>query len=211
MKRIALALALTAALATPALAGPPWISVEFRATRMGRASDGYLVLRTFHHADAVGYPLSGTAVGVVGGRRTSIPLRFETMQDEAGVFVLTRVWNDGTPWVLNVALDAGEHFGAGVVIGVGASGQPAFVRFPRTVDGITRSATSGEVDALLQALAAGREPPRLARAGFGEFILRNPGPASVLAALALGAVTSAGLLGALARRLYARRRGSAPA
>ena len=211
MKRIALAALLSAALATPALAGPPWISVEFRAPRMGQSGDGYLVLRTFHHADAVGYPLSGTAEGIVDGRRTSIPLRFETMQDEAGVFVLTKVWRDGTPWILNIALDAGEHFGAGVVIGVGASGEPAFVRFPRTVDGITRSATSREVDALLQALAAGREPPQLARAGLGEFILRNPGPASMLAAIALGTVTTVGLLGATARRLHARRRGTAGA
>jgi len=200
MKRLALAVALSTALATPALAGPPWISVEFRATRLGHSGDGFLVLRTFHHADAVGYPLRGSAEGLVGGRRVSIPLRFEMQADEAGVFVLTKVWTDGAPWILNVALDTGDHFGAGVVIGVGASAEPAFVRFPRTVDGITRAASSREVDALLQALAAGREPPRLARAGLGEFILRNPGPMAVLAALTLGAGTAAGLLGAAARR-----------
>jgi hypothetical protein len=209
MKRLALALALTVAFAAPALAGPPWISVEFRAMPLGANRDGYLVLRTFHHAEAVGYPLTGTAEGVVGGRRTSIPLRFEVLADEAGVFVVTRVWSDGTPWVLNVALDAGQHFGAGVVIGIGPSGLPAFVRFPRTMDGITRPATAREVDTLLQALATGREPPQLARAGLGEFMARNPGIASRMGVLALGVTTIVGLLGAAVRRIRERRQAKA--
>jgi hypothetical protein len=208
MKTPALAVALTAVLAATALAGAPWVSVEFRANPLGANRDGYLVLRTYHHAEAVGYPLRGTAEGIVNGHRTSIPLRFDVQHDEAGVFILTKVWSDGTSWVLNVGLDAGEHFGAGVVIGIGASGDPAFVRFPRTLDGMTRVASAREVDAMLQALAQGREPPQLARAGIGDFIMRNPGPAAALAGMFLAAATITGLAGALVRRLRHGRSGA---
>jgi hypothetical protein len=203
MKHAALALALSVLLATPALAGPPWISVEFRAYHSGQ-SDGWLVVRTFHHGTPSAFgALSGTAVGIVGGRRTVLPLRFEPLSGETGVFLVPATWTVGTAWVLDIALAGGEHGDAGAVVGVGPSGEPAFVRFPRTIEGMTRAATDGEVDALLQALATGREPPRLGRGGILSFARRNPAPVAML-----GAVALAGTLGValLVRRLAGWRR-----
>ena len=187
MKRLALAFALTAVTAAPALAkGSPWVSVEMRGHRSANTL-GWLVIRTFHHSDAVGYPLTGTAEGLVNGRRVSVALRFESINvdREAGVFLVPIVWQQGSPWVLNIALDAGGHAGAGVVVGVGASGEPAFVRFPRSVEGATRPATAGEVERLLAALAESREPPRLARGDWFGFVRRNPAPLATMAGLAL--------------------------
>jgi hypothetical protein len=197
MKPVVLALALSALLATPALAGPPWISIEFRAHNSG-ASDGWLVVRVFHHGTPGPFgALGGRAVGIVGGRRTELPLRFEALPDETGAFLVPTTWTAGTAWVLVIALDGAEHGSAGAVVGVGPSGEPAFVRFPRTIEGMTRAATDGEVDALLQALATGREPPRLGRGGIISFVRRNPAPLAVLGAVALS--------GALGIALVVRR------
>jgi hypothetical protein len=174
MRTTALAALALAVLATPALAGAPWVSVEVRAHRSS-PTGSWLVLRTFHHSDAVGYPLRGTAIGMVDGMRVERPLRFESIETDrqSGVFAVPQAWTDGTPWVLNIEMEAGGHLGAGVVVGVGANGDPMFVRFPRTRAGLTRAATSAEVDALLLALRDGREPPRLARAGDLAFFART--------------------------------------
>ena len=187
MRTLALATALTLAASTLAAAkGPPWVSVEVRAHRSS-STPGWLVIRTFHHSDAVGYPLSGTAEGLVNGRRVSVPLRFEILNpdSQSGVFLVPTVWAQGSPWVLNITLDAGEHMGAGVVVAVGPSGDLAFVRFPRVVEGYTRPATPSEVEALLAALAASREPPRLARGDYLGFVGRNRVPLGTLAGIAL--------------------------
>jgi hypothetical protein len=208
MRSLALVVSLSTALAAPALAkGPPWVSVEIRAHASSN-HPGWLVIRTFHHADAVGYPLSGTAEGLVNGRRVSVPLRFEILNpdSQSGVFLVPTVWAQGSPWVLNIALDAGEHMGAGVVVAVGPSGDPAFVRFPRVVEGYTRPATRSEVDQLLAALAGYQEPPRLSRGDVVGFVRRNPAPLATLGAIALVATW----LVSLPVRRLARTRTLAP-
>jgi hypothetical protein len=200
MSRVALALAACVLLARPAVAGPPWISVEIRARHGG--AEPFLIIRTFHHGTPVAYPLRGTAVGLVAGRRTELPLRFEPLPGESNAFQVAVAWSAGAPWVLNFTLLA-EHMGAGAVVGIGADGEPAFVRYPRTLEGITRPATDGEVDACLQALSSGREPPRLGRGSVVGFVLRNRVPAATLASLSFGLV----LAGAWSsRRIRLRRR-----
>jgi hypothetical protein len=200
MNRLALALAICAVTAAPALAGPPWISVEVRPHRTG--TDGsWLILHTFHHGDAVGYPLSGTATALVNGVRTEVPLSFRSIEvdQRSGVFAVSQAWNAGTPWVLNIRLEDGGHMGAGAVVGVGASGEPMFVRFPRTLSGVTRAATAAEVNQLLASLAEGREPPRLARAGMVVLVEAFGRRLALLAGLVA-------MLGWIVRRAVARRR-----
>jgi len=159
MRRITIAV--TAALlvaVSSALAGPPWLTVEIRPH-----GDVLLLVHTFHHGTPAPIPLSGSAEGLVSGRRVSVPLRFESTSDPTA-FAVARTWGSDGVWVVNIASN-GEHGGAGAVVGLDREGEAAFVRFPRRHDGVSRPATPREVDAMLRALDAGQAPPALARAG----------------------------------------------
>ena len=200
MRPLALALALSAIVASPALAGPPWISVEFRAHRT-LPDGGWLILRTFHHGTVATYPLHGTAVGIVAGRRTTLPLRFEASRDEAGVVLLAKTWSDGTPWVLNIALDD-EHIGAGAVVGVGAERRAGLRPVPahlRGRDPPRHRRGSGRYCSSRSRAAANRRA--WAASAFVGFVRRNPGPLAVLAALALAVALGVGIAARRSARL----------
>jgi hypothetical protein len=149
MKRSILAIALSLAVATPAIAGPPWISIETRP--FGGA---FLLARTFHHGTPMALPLNGTAEGLVNGRRISVRLRFE-QEGDANSFAVPKTWGAEGVWVLNIGVDSSDHGTAGAVVGIDRRGQSAFVRFPRSATGFSRKATGGEVDAMLRELEAG--------------------------------------------------------
>src|SRR5437868_1676283 len=74
-----LAAALSAFLAAPALAGPPWISIELPVNPYDESTRGaFLLVHEFHHGTPVSYIVTGTAEGIVNGERRSIkhdPLR----------------------------------------------------------------------------------------------------------------------------------------
>ncbi|MFI5168606.1 MAG: hypothetical protein ACHQQS_18530 [Thermoanaerobaculales bacterium] len=148
MKSIALALALGATVAASSWPGPPWISVETRP--FGAA---FLVARTWRQTVPMSLPLTGTAYGLVNGRRTLVPLRFE-QEGDANSFAVPKTWGSEGVWVLSIGVDAGEHGVAGAVVGIDRTGAAAFIRFPRGVTGSSRVATSSEIDAMLHALAA---------------------------------------------------------
>ena len=195
MKRLALALACSATIATPALAkGPPWISIEMRPY-----GTSFLVARTFHHGTPMALPLRGTAEGLVDGRRTSVALRFDGT-NEANAFTVPNTWGAGGVWVLNMGASAGDHGSAGVVVGIDRTGAPAFIRFPRGPIGESRLATRGEVDAMLRALEAGQQPPALSVSWWNPFLVRV---VATFAALALLTAVGARLLIALVRRVRA--------
>ena len=176
MKRTALALLLGAAMATPAFAkGPPWISIESRPYGMY-----FLIARTYHHGTPMALPLTGTAEGLVGGRRTSVTLRFD-QEGDANAFAVANTWGSSGVWVLNIGTSA-EHGGAGVVVGVDRTGGQAFVRFPRAAFG-SRMATRAEVDAMLRALEAGQPPPALTAAGSVLLFVRGILPPLSLATI----------------------------
>ncbi|MFI5279660.1 MAG: hypothetical protein ACHQU1_04130 [Gemmatimonadales bacterium] len=152
MKSIALALALSAAVAPHAWPGPPSISIEFRTNYAT-----FLLARTFHHGTPMPLPLSGTAEGLVNGSRVSVPLEFVQVGETNG-YEVPHTWGNTGVWVLNIGVNAGDHGTAGAVVGVDRSGGAAFIRFPRGASGASRIATNGEIDALLHALAAGQQP-----------------------------------------------------
>ena len=192
MRRTALAALFSLALASPALAkGPPWISIETRPW-----GAGFLTVRTWHHGTPMALPLTGTAEGLIDGRRSSVPLRFEhTDRDDANAFALSNSWGTAGVWVLNIGTDQGEHGAAGVVVGIDRTGTSAFVRFPRGAYNNSRVATRGEIDAMLRALEAGQPPPALTRAWF-PLVFRTIAPLLALAA----AVTLAAKLAVAALR-----------
>jgi hypothetical protein len=182
VKRLMLSALFLAAIASPAFAkGPPWISIEFRANYAT-----FLLARTFHHGTPMPLPLSGTAEGLVNGRRLSVPLQF-VQEGETNGYDVPQTWGHDGVWVLNIGVDSSDHGTAGAVVGVDRSGQSAFVRFPRSRTGFSRKATSGEVDALLRALDEGRQPPALSGSGF-PFLARAVLTLAALALLTVGAV-----------------------
>jgi hypothetical protein len=163
-----LRLVLPAALAASAIAwvapdvsavrrGPPWISVESPPNPHDRATrDAFLVVRTYHHGDLMSQGIRGTAEGLVGTERRSMPLRFD-QTSQPGVYALRRQWPAEGRWALVMTTGTGD--GASALVTV-AGGQVASVVVPtRQQDGwaIPRTITRAEIDAAIGArVAAGR-------------------------------------------------------
>ena len=158
MYRLALALCLSLAAATPAVAGPPWLTIEFRPNNFA----GVLLVRTYHHNEALAMPLTGSAEGLVNGQRRSVALTFNRAADAPNAYTVPNTWGAEGVWVLNISA-TGDHLGAGAVVGLDRNGEPAFTRFPRTTVGASRPATSREADAMLRALDANAPPAALGR------------------------------------------------
>src|SRR4029079_19480540 len=54
-------------------AGPPWIAIEYPANPFDRTSrDAFLTVRTYHHGNLMAKTVTGTAEGVVDGKRQSM-------------------------------------------------------------------------------------------------------------------------------------------
>jgi hypothetical protein len=128
------ALVLTAA-ATPgsgaAPFGPPWISIEYPPSPYDRTTrDAFLLVHAFHHGTPINLPVSGSAEGIVSGRRRSLPLRF-TPTSREGVFALTRQWGLEGTWSLVISVSqGGPDDAATAVVDLGSDGRVASVRVP---------------------------------------------------------------------------------
>ncbi len=112
MRRSLMSLAVTAMLAaataSPALAGPPWLSIEFPANPMNKSSQGaYLLVHTFHHEQAVSFVVEARAEGLVNGQRTTLPLTLERT-DRDGVYALRQSWPETGDWVIVITGAPGD-------------------------------------------------------------------------------------------------------
>src|SRR5438876_5197801 len=88
LRSFALITALTLSAFSTALAGPPWIAIEYPANPFDRTSrDAFLTVRTYHHGDLMAKTVTGTAEGVVNGKRQSIPLDIRP-GSQAGMYVV---------------------------------------------------------------------------------------------------------------------------
>jgi hypothetical protein len=156
-RMIAVALALVAA--TPALAGPPWISIELPANPYDAASrSAFLLVHTYHHGTPVGMPLTGTAEGVVNGQRRSVPLTFDATS-RSGVYALRNQWGSSGVWTLVIVLKQGEHAmdRAQALVEIAANGSVTGVSVPtnrRQGHVIPSPASMREIEASLRARAA---------------------------------------------------------
>ncbi len=150
-----LAIALLTLAAVPAVAGPPWISIEYPANPHDqRTRDAVLVVNTFHHGTPSAMPLRGTAEGIVGGERRTVQLRFGPTE-RAASFALTRQWPQEGRWVLNISLAPSEtgKVEASALVVLGADGTPSRVTVPTRRDGpwsVPRAVTGDEVLAALR-------------------------------------------------------------
>lgn len=185
---LAVAALLAAALATPAVAGPPWISIELPASPWSSLPrDVFVLVHAYHHFTAVPVTLVGSAEGLVGGERRSVSLTFDTTS-AVGVYAVRRQWPAEGVWVLKIVLNE-EHGSATAVVGIGSSGEVNLVRVPTGVGRIPRSVSDGEVGAVLRSLAAGHSPAPFAAGLAGELDGRMPSwvlGGAVLAGLPLG-------------------------
>jgi len=105
---LAAVVALAAATASPAWAGPPWLSIEFPANPMNKSSQGaYLLVHTFHHEQAVNFTVEARAEGLVNGERKTLPLKLE-QTDREGVYALKQTWPEKGDWVIVIVGAPGE-------------------------------------------------------------------------------------------------------
>ena len=158
IRSLALAAALSAVFAAPALAkGPPWISIELPVNPYDRTMQGaFLLVHAFHHQTPVGFPIEGTAEGMVNGERRTVKLEFsETSRD--GVYALKRTWATEGVWTLVIRVNQGPGDGATAVVELGADGEVASVRVPTRQQGswtVPAPVAMADVDRALRGRAA---------------------------------------------------------
>ena len=157
IRSLGLATAFSLLVAAPALAGPPWISIELPANPYDQATRGaFLLVHAFHHGQPVAYLLTGTAEGIVNGERRSIKLEFsETTRD--GVYALKRMWPTDGVWTLVIKANQGPDDAATAVIELGPEGEVASIRVPVMQRGqwtVPAPVSLGDIEAALHARAA---------------------------------------------------------
>jgi hypothetical protein len=145
---------LTVALATPALACPPSLTVERPAASSARdANDAFVLVHANHGCHAGQLVVAGTAEGLVRGERRSIRLDL-VRTPTAGVYAVRKQWPAEGVWVLDLSVSEGDgHMTA--LVGIGPSGEVTQVRGPAVEGRALGPASGADVDAFLRELAAG--------------------------------------------------------
>ncbi len=153
-RSLLLAAALTIAATTPALAGPPWISIEFPANPYSAATrDAFCLVRVYHHSDIAYFPVEGRAEGLVNGQRRTVKLAL-TDTGMPGVYAVRYQPEATGTWMLVFrAGKDGDYEGATVVVTLGKNGQIASARVPTRKDGqhlIPERVTGEALDRMLK-------------------------------------------------------------
>jgi hypothetical protein len=156
IRSFSLAALLSASLAAPAVAGPPWISIELPANPYDRvARDAYLLVHAFHHGTAINAIVTGTAEGIVDGQRRTIKLEF-TSTGREGVRALRKMWPDEGVWTLVITASQGPEDGATAVVTLGADGEVASIKVPTERRGdwtVPTKVSMADIDTALRARA----------------------------------------------------------
>jgi hypothetical protein len=147
--------ALALLVATPVLAGPPWIAIEVPPNPFDSASrDAFVVVRTYHHGNPQNLAVTATAEGLVQGERRTMRLTVDNTS-RVGVFAIKKQWPSEGVWTLVIVSRDGSGT-ATALVDIGASGEVAAVRVPTRQQGaykIPRAVAAGEIDASLRTLA----------------------------------------------------------
>ncbi len=160
--------ALTLIAFSTALAGPPWIAIEYPANPFDRASrDAFLTVRTYHHGNLMERTVTGTAEGIVNGERQTMRLDIRP-GSQAGMYVVRWQRPAAGKWVL--VINAGQQgvVDASAVVEVSPTGGIAGVTVPtrHVGDGWIgpRAVAAAEVEGLLQgrAIVSASGPARAA-------------------------------------------------
>src|SRR6185436_14954802 len=109
LRSFALVTALTVSAFSTALAGPPWIAIEYPANPFDRTSrDAFLTVRTYHHGDLLAKTVTGTAEGVVNGKRQSMKLDIRP-GSQAGTYAVRWQRPATGRWVLVISSGGGNR------------------------------------------------------------------------------------------------------
>ncbi|MGI9078474.1 MAG: hypothetical protein ACR2G6_14275 [Gemmatimonadaceae bacterium] len=152
-------MAFVALAASPATAGPPWISIEYPPSPYDPTTrDAFLLVHAFHHGTPMNFPVSGTAEGIVSGQRRSVKLGFEKTS-RTGTFALKNQWPGQGTWTLMITVSQGEGAGNAVtaLVDIGTNGDVASVKVPTERRGgwnVPKVVSVQEVDAALRARVA---------------------------------------------------------
>jgi hypothetical protein len=115
--------------ARPALAGPPWISIELPANPYDASRGAFLLVHAYHHGTPVIDLISGTAEGIVNGERRTITLEFSSSGRD-DVRALKKMWPDEGVWTLVITATQAPGETATAVVEIGPDGQVSSVRVP---------------------------------------------------------------------------------
>ena len=173
--------------ATIAIAGPPWISIEYPPNGLDPETRGaFALVRIYHHENAGQFPVEGTAEGLVDGQRVSVPLKFTPVGSEGVWAVWGEIPEEGN-WVLAIHGTDGVSKAEVSILAALASGNQeiSFVKVPRSREGNwPRAARDADVESMLQtavvvAEAQGQRPFRAitvgeAAMGLGGVLLLIP-------------------------------------
>ena len=152
IRTFGLAAVLAAALATPALAKPPWISIEYPINPYDASLRGaFLVVHTFIHRMPYAVRLTGTAEGMVNGERRTFPLEFKETGQTA-VYTLAQSWPREGVWTLVIRAGEAPGMVATALVEIGPDGEIASVRLPTHLDRGTPIAVNPSMDDIDKAL-----------------------------------------------------------
>ena len=154
LRSFALVTALTLTAFSAANAGPPWIAIEYPANPFDRTSrDAFLTVRTYHHGDLMARTVTGTAEGVVNGKRQSMRLDIRP-GSQPGVYAVRWQRPAAGRWVLVISSSTAGVTDATAVVEISPSGGIAGVTVPtRAIGGgwiSPRPVAAAEIDGLLQ-------------------------------------------------------------
>ena len=139
-----------------ATAGPPWIAIEYPANPHDPNTRGaFLTVRTYHHGDLMSYDITGTAEGLVNGKRQSVKLEIRRLP-QAGTYAVRWQKPANGSWALVISTTRDGAAMAAALIDIDARGRVASVTVPSNpIEGgrwiVPRQVASAEVDALLRA------------------------------------------------------------
>src|SRR6476646_8248818 len=154
LRTFALVTAFTLTAFSSALAGPPWIAIEYPANPFDRTSrDAFLTVRTYHHGELMAKTVTGTAEGVVNGKRQSMPLDSRP-GSQTGRYVVRWQRPAVGRWVLVINSGNQGITDATAVVEINPTGGVANISVPTKSYGNgwigPRPVASSEIDALLQ-------------------------------------------------------------
>jgi len=159
LRQLALVSVLTMVVSAVAIAGPPWIAIEYPVNPHDAGTRGALLtVRTYHHGALMSYDVTGTAEGIIDGRRQSMPLDIRRLTQTGMYAVRWQKPAQGT-WVLVITSKQNGSHAATALVTIDAQGQVAEVSVPSDLieNGrwrVPRKVAAAEVDAMLKANAA---------------------------------------------------------
>lgn len=143
--------------ATPAFAGPPWLSIELPANPYDRATrDALFVIHTYHHGTVVGLPVQVTAEGLVDGARRSIALSTRPTSRQGEYAVFGDIPHEGVWLIAATGMQGSEPITT--IVDLGSDGSVTGVRIPtHHQDGwvIPSRVSADDITAMLKKRAAG--------------------------------------------------------